>query len=304
LKKKLFYPALLIILCLNVCAQEEGTIESDGSKLFYRTFGSGEPLLIINGGPGMNSDGFAPLAETLSKNNKTIIYDQRGTGKSIIKMLDSTTVTMDLMVKDIENLRKHLGINQWNILGHSFGGMLASYYATLHPGRIRSLILSSSGGVDLGLLRYASSTINTKLTTGQLQQLRFWTGKISEGDTSYHARLQRALALAPAYVYDKKHVPAIAERLTQGNTEVNRLVWQDMNRINFNCKEKLGSASFPVLVIQGKDDIVTAETAMQSKNAFKYAKIVWLDDTVHYGWLDNPGQYFKAIQQLLSREGL
>jgi proline iminopeptidase len=59
---------------------------------------------------------------------------------------------MSMMVKDLECLRQHLRLDRWIILGHSFGGMLARYYATIHPQRITSLSLSSSGGIDLELL--------------------------------------------------------------------------------------------------------------------------------------------------------
>jgi proline iminopeptidase len=88
-------------------------------------------VLIINGGPGMNSDGFVGVAQKLSKNNRTIIYDQRGTGRSTLTKTDTSTITMKLMAADIEALRKQLNIKSWIILGHSFGGMLASYYASL-----------------------------------------------------------------------------------------------------------------------------------------------------------------------------
>ena len=60
------------------------------------------------------------------------------------------------MVDDLEVLRKQLQIRQWIVLGHSFGGMLACYYATLFPENIEGLILSSSGGIDLELQSYVS----------------------------------------------------------------------------------------------------------------------------------------------------
>src|SRR5450432_3172955 len=119
----------------------------------------------------MNSDGFVELAKALSKNNETIIYDQRGTGKSTLQKVDSSTITMKLMVEDLESLRVHLKIKKWIILGHSFGGMLASYYATLYPENIESLILSSSGGIDLGLLSYVSNRVDSRLTVGELDSL-------------------------------------------------------------------------------------------------------------------------------------
>lgn len=58
--------------------------------------------MIINGGPGMNSTGFVDLAKRLSKSNQVIIYDQRGNGKSTLVLINKSTVTMDLMIKDLE----------------------------------------------------------------------------------------------------------------------------------------------------------------------------------------------------------
>ena len=267
--KKIVALLYLYLNCLAALAQQEGLIESSGSKLYYRIYGSGMPVVIINGGPGMNSDGFAALAMELSTNNKAIIYDQRGTGKSIVQNPDNSAITMDLMVQDMENLRKHLHINKWILRGHSFGGMLAAYYATVYPQNIQAIILSSSGGINLGLLNYVGNAINAKLTAGEQQAVKYWTKKISEGDTTHYARLQRGMALAPAYLYNKKNIPVIAERLTQGNATINELVWQNLNTIKFNCAPKLSAALFPVLILQGKQDIVTEETALQSRKALK-----------------------------------
>ena len=297
--KNLFACFFITVFHITVFAQTEGYIQSSDSKIYYRTFGTGKPLLIINGGPGMNSDGFIDLAKTLSKNNETIIYDQRGTGKSTLQKLDTSTITMKLMVEDIESLRVHLKIKKWTILGHSFGGMLASYYASLYPENIESLILSSSGGIDLELLSYVSRKLNARLSSQEMDSLNYWNKKISEGDTSYYARLHRGLALAPAYVYNRKNIPAIAERLTQGNSIINGLVWQDLQKIKFDCKSKLSDFNKPVLIIQGKQDIIKEETALKEHQILKTSKLVLLDNCVHYGWLDRPDEYFPEIEKFM-----
>lgn len=133
----------------------------------------------------MNNDGFAELAMELSASNKTIICIQRGTGKSMVQNPDSNTITMDLMVQDMENLRKHLHINKWILLGHSFGGMLASDYATVYRQNIQAVILSSSCGINLGLLDYVGNAINAKLTAGEQLAEQYWTKMISEADTTH-----------------------------------------------------------------------------------------------------------------------
>ncbi len=282
-----------------IYSQEEGIIKNNDSQIYYRTFGKGIPILIINGGPGMSSDGFVGLATKLSQKYKTIIYDQRGTGKSTIEKPDSTNITMNLMVNDIESLRKHLNIDKWIILGHSFGGMLASYYATIYPEHLSAMILSSSGGIDLELLT-AGNFISSRLSKEELDELNFWRAKIDSGDTSHYAKLQRGKALASAYVFDKKNIPIIAERLTQGTPLINSLVWSDLQKINFDCSKELASFDKPVLIIQGKEDIVPEKLALKAHRILKNSKMVLLKDCVHYGWLDQPDEYFGEINKFIN----
>lgn len=296
--KRIFLFTFLLLLSKTFAQTEGFAKNNDASLTYYKTFGKGEPLLIINGGPGMNSNGFEAMAKTLSENQETIIYDQRGTGKSKLIKLDATTISMRLMADDIESLRKHLKIKKWNILGHSFGGMLASYYATIYPNSIDKLILSSSGGVDLTLLKSAN-LIEAGLNQAQKDSLNYWNDKIEKGDTSYTARIGRGRAMAPAYVYDQKYAPIIAERLTQGNSTINGLLWGDMQKMNFDCKTKLKNFKNPVLVIQGKEDIISNKIGEIANKTFPNSKLILLEHSKHYGWLDAREKYFSEINSFL-----
>lgn len=281
-------------------AQQEGIINMPDGVIHYRSYGTGRPLLIINGGPGMNSDGFVPLAKTLSAYCRAVIYDQRGTGLSTLDRADSTTVTLDKMIGDIETLREKLKINTWVVLGHSFGGMLGSYYATQHPEHIDKLILSSSGGIDLDLFKTFSSKLSGRLSPSEADSLAYWNKRMEEGDTSYHAKLRRGMALAPAYLYNRKYIPVIAERLTQSKFAIMNLVWQDMGRMGFDCSEGLKRFTKPALIIQGREDIVDASLAEKAHSVLKNSKLVFMDRCVHYGWLDRPDLYFSELQKFIS----
>ncbi|MFM9988126.1 alpha/beta fold hydrolase [Flavobacterium sp.] len=297
MKKFLF---IIILLSIQIAfSQSDGySTNADSSKSYYKIFGKGNPILIINGGPGMNSNGFEAMAKKLAVNNQTIIYDQRGTGKSPLNSLDSKTITIKLMADDIESLRQHLKIKKWIILGHSFGGMLASYYATVYPNSIEKLILSSSGGIDLSLLN-GPNLITSHLSKIEQDSLQYWNDKIDKGDTSHATSLGRGRALAPAYVYDRKFIPIIAERLTQGNSTINTLVWDDFRKIKFDCKNKLKLFKQPVLIIQGKQDVINEEIAQTAHKAFANSKVILLDNCKHYGWLDAEEKYFSAIDVFL-----
>lgn len=266
-------------------------------KLHVSTYGVGEPLLIINGGPGMNSEGFALLAQELGKTHLAILYDQRGTGKSIISEVNSQTMTMDLMVDDIETIRKHFGFEKWVVLGHSFGGMLASYYVKKQPEHIKSMILSGSGGFDLSITRNLNLT--ARLTQTERDSLNYWNRKISQGDTTYQARYNRGKYLAPAYVYNRKYAPIIAERLTQGNRQINSLIWQNMQAINFDCTEAFKKFKRPVLIIQGKQDVMGDTIAKETHELLKNSILVFMEDCAHYGWLEQPEEFFNSINLFL-----
>ena len=75
---------LIILLLVSYCVYPQSktyNIPFDANIIHFKTFGKGAPLLIINGGPGMSSEGFIPLAKKFGKTHQAIIYDQRGTGR-------------------------------------------------------------------------------------------------------------------------------------------------------------------------------------------------------------------------------
>lgn len=295
--KTIFFLLLNLVASGLLYCQNDAYIQTGDETIHITTYGEGQPILIINGGPGMNSDGFRALAEKIGTSNKAILYDQRGTGESTIPSIDSKSITLDAMINDIEIIRNHLGIDQWVILGHSFGGMLGSYYSAKYPQRIKGLILSASGGIDMDV--FPRLNITARLTSREKDSLDYWNAKIARGDTTYNARLRRGKFLAPAYLYDKSHVPVVAERLTQGNRTILGLVFQNMRKINFDCSEGLKEVKVPVLIIQGKQDVIDRKTAETAQKVLINSTLVMLDNCGHYGWLDQPELYFKSINEYL-----
>ncbi len=284
------------------CAAQNSCFITEDATISYRTFGKGYPVLIINGGPGMSSEGFIPLAETLSEDNTTIIYDQRGTGNSSVEKVDRTTISLDKMVEDVERLRKELQCENWIILGHSFGGMLAYAYTAKYPERVTAMIQSHSGGMNLDLL--SRIDITSRLTQMQRDSLNFYSAKISQGDTTHATALKRGTFLAPAYVYQEKYILQIAERLTQGNSRINSLVWEDMREIQFDTRSKMEKFKKPVLILQGKNEIAPNVVAEKAHEILPNSKLVLMDRCGHYGWLDRPDIYLKEVQKFLKKHSI
>ncbi len=297
LMKLLFHLTFLFLITNNFHAQSEETIEYKDGKLHYSTYGAGDPVLIINGGPGISSDGFGELAQLLSEDNRTITYDQRGTGNSKILSNNDADYTIDLMVEDIEVLRKHLGYENWIVLGHSFGGMLAYAYAAKYPERVRAMIQSHSGGMDLRLRDYPN--LQDRLSRSQRDELNQLVMKISFGDTLRETRYQRAKLMAIAYLNDSTRTSEVAERLMNTDRVINSQVWANMNLINFDVSEEMKKFNKPVLILNGVDEIVHKDIAIYADSIFQDSKLILMADCGHYGWLEKPEIYLKEVKEFL-----
>ncbi|PZD77602.1 alpha/beta fold hydrolase [Mesonia sp. K7] len=291
---------LLFFLSLpSVFAQQQGNIATEDGNIYYEIYGEGKPLLIINGGPGFSSKGFASLAQELSKTNQVILYDQRATGNSTLKEVNSKTITLQNMVEDIEVLRCHLQFDSWVILGHSFGGMLAYAYAAKYPETISAMIQSSSGGCDLSLL--ANTNFTRHLSEKVRDSFSYYNQKVSNGDLSYNTRYKRAYFMSHAYLYDTSKIETVAKRLLEVNSEINSLVWQNMRAINFDVSDEMKNFQKPVLIIHGKNDLVSMSIPTKAHEILPHAELVFLDQCKHYGWIDRKEAYYSAIHTFLNK---
>lgn len=293
-RRPLLLAVVLVLLPVSLFGQQNGYAHSAGVDIHYKVYGEeGEPLLVINGGPGFSSEGFSGLAEKLAGHYRVILYDQRGTGKSVMASVNSGNITMELMAMDIEKLRKHLGLERWTILGHSFGGVMANYYTARHPDRVKGIIASSSGGLNLELLE--NFDIRQQLSPMEVDSLAYWTARIAGGDTTGYADRKRREFLASAYLYDDRHIPVIAERLGEGNLFINGLIWSDLQSMEFDVTEELAGFTGPVLVIQGRQDVIPEEIGNRALEVFPDAELIILEKCGHYGWVEQPERYFKEI---------
>ena len=74
-----------------------------------------------------------------------------------------------------------------------------------------------------------------------------------------------------------------------------------MQAINFDCKPALKNFKNPVLIIQGAHDIIPLEMGVKTHKLFSNSTLVILENSAHYGWLEEPELYFKSIEELLQK---
>lgn len=125
-----------------IAPYREGNLQvSDLHTIHFEETGNpqGKPIVLLHGGPG---GGCPPFYRQYFDPDKwrVVMFDQRGCGKSTPHAELRENTTWDL-VKDIEKLRAHLGIEQWVVFGGSWGSTLSLAYSQTHPERCTGLIL-------------------------------------------------------------------------------------------------------------------------------------------------------------------
>jgi proline iminopeptidase len=110
-------------------------------QLYFEVSGNprGKPVVVCHGGPG---GGSTPAMRRYFDPSlyRIIVFDQRGCGKSRPRAELAENTTWHL-VEDMEKLRRHLGVERWQVFGGSWGSTLALAYAQTHPERVAELVL-------------------------------------------------------------------------------------------------------------------------------------------------------------------
>lgn len=150
---------------------------SNGQKIYSKSFGKSkdEAIIFIHGGPSGNSTLFEyTTAEILAENGfYVIIYDRRGEGRSIDSL---ATFTYQEYFNDLINIYKTYNIEKANIIGHSFGGLVASLFAENFPQKVESLILAgalfSQQETYNNILKSVNKIYKTKKNTLKINEVK------------------------------------------------------------------------------------------------------------------------------------
>ncbi len=118
------------------------TQATNGQSLYTRTFGNSKnnPIIFLHGGPGYNSVNFeATTAQVLADRGYfVIVYDRRGEGRS--KDVNAK-FTFNETFADLKDIYQQYKLTTSTLMGHSFGGIVATLFAEANPTMVQSIIL-------------------------------------------------------------------------------------------------------------------------------------------------------------------
>ena len=183
-----------------------------------------------------------PMIDELSKHLKTVIFDNRGVGRSDALEGD---LTIEIMANDALGLMDALNINQAHILGHSMGGMIAQEIALKFPERVKKLILCST---SCGGSKAELPSMETQKLLGRLSRKKHTRELVEEGMT--HIFTKKFIDENPEFM--EKKVDDILIIPTGPTTFKAQMgAW-----MRYNSCRKLKAIEIPTLIVHGKQDIL------------------------------------------------
>src|SRR5213083_1695521 len=122
----------------------------DGYNPNVEEVGSGCPLIVLHGGPGLDHTMFRPYLDPLGDEYRLLYVDERGQGRS--ERVDPATLSLEVFARDVDLLAEALELDGFALLGHSFGAIVTTWHAT-EIGTAAAYVIS--GGADASELMIA-----------------------------------------------------------------------------------------------------------------------------------------------------
>ncbi|HZF10419.1 MAG TPA: proline iminopeptidase-family hydrolase [Thermoanaerobaculia bacterium] len=295
----------------------EGYVDANGVLLYYKILGQGEPLVILHGGPGASHDYFLPYLLPLARHNRLIFLDERGSGKSQ-KLEDPEGYTVEAMVEDVEAVRQALKLGKINLLGHSYGGVLAQAYALKYQWNLSHLILSSTFS-STKAMNEVFVHMKERMAPELRQRIDKFeaAGLFGQGQDFRKGRYPDDYMTAAwgegyfPYLY-QNHPDANFDPVQQGNTawDLYRQMWGshgeyviDGNLSSVEYTERLPGLTVPTLVMVGDHDECDPSLAETMHAKIAGSRLVVLPKSGHMNFVDQPALYLQTVDGFLHGGG-
>ena len=305
-----FYVVLILFITQTTSfpQQKDNYASVNGEKIWYQVKGQGEPIVLIAGGPGDSHLYFTPWFDTLAENHKVIYFDAFGRGKSShAKNKEEYSFQRD--VDDLEGLRMALGFEKWNVLGHSYGGMVAQAYAIQHPSSVNKLILVDTF-YDAGMWQENDNNSNYVMKTQCPEQ---WDKLMKIREEGYlssspeHIKVYK-IPSGLLYWYNPENRTRMRSDSLSWNTDVyyqivgidgDFIIGGDIGKLDF--RRDLKKLKMPILITAGRyDRISDPRFAIKYKMYAPQAEFVMFEKSGHNPYVEEREKFFKVLNDFLT----
>lgn len=315
--KKILLLSILFV-CTNLSSQNYPDSQKDGkyytingAKMWVVSFGKGDPIFFIAGGPGGTHYGLRSF-DALSDTNTLVYFDGFGRGKSE-EAKNVTEYSLQRDIDDLEALRKAMGFSKINVLGHSYGGLVAQGYAIQHPESTKHLIIANSFHSYL-MWQANDDNSNHEIKTGypevwkELMEARE-KGAISSD--SIHRAIYDKVPYGFLYAYNPENFAYRGRKPYPNSFNADlyyQMVGKDGDFIvgndigNFDFRKQLKDLKMPILVIGGRyDRVAIPEMMVKYKEYCPQAEFVMFEKSGHNPQIEQQKEEFELIRTFLKK---
>ncbi len=291
-------------------------------ELYHFSQGSGPPILFVHGGPGFPVSTVPPGLANLAAAHEVHSYHQRGCGKSTKpfdrfpstnfyrNMLElDRTLGLAAQIADIERIRQILKQNRIILVGHSFGGFVASLYAAEFPEHVEAMILAAPANLIVfpqkegDLFEIIRERIpearRAEFDEFKAEYLNFADVFTKSEQELAAVNLQFADYFAVATGMDGQAVVSELEAAGNGGWMVTATFLGLGRRHDYSAA--LRAVDAPVLVLHGEKDLQPESVSRQYADLFANGEILVVKEAGHMMLADRPNETAEAIAAFLER---
>lgn len=262
--------------------------------------GHGYPLIVLHGGPGLDHTMFADYLDPLTDQYRLILVDQRNQGRS--DRCDPGTWTLAQMARDVVDLAQSRGLENYAVLGHSYGALVALQNAVDFPGAAARTIISS-GFPSARYLAWVGENLE-KFEPVELRQ-QVTASWDREATVQTAGQVTELLADQLPFHFADPLDPRIADYAAKTVGAVNsaevlrHFAVQEYGGIE--VEDRLGQVSQPALVLAGRHDRACSVAAAEAMaNGIPNARLVVFENSGHMTFVEENEAYLAAVRDFLA----
>lgn len=287
----------------------ETRVPVSGAKLYARVVGQGPPILVLHGGPDFDHAYLLPELDRWRDGYRLVYYDQRGRGRSA-EGVRPEDVTLESEIRDLDEVRRHFGLETAALLGHSWGAVLALEYALRHPTRVSHLILMNPAPVSLSDLALLRESYLEKLGAEMDRQREILASAGYQAGDPEAVTARYRIHFLPALKRHDDYERLMArmreaffrqgaEGIVKARAVEDRLYRDTRERDGYDLLPELRALDIPTLVVTGEDDFIPVVLAEHMAEAIPDAMLVTIADCGHFAYLECGDEARDAVDDFM-----
>jgi proline iminopeptidase len=278
----------------------EQLLSVNGTELFVKRIGRGEPIIVIHGGPVLEHGYLLPHLAPLAEQYEVVFFDQRLSGRSAGRV-DSASVRLSAFVEDIEAIRAALALERVHVIGHSWGGLLAMAYALDHQDRVQSLTLLNSMPASASIWQReeaAQAALETPADSVDAAALR--------ATAAYRARDPAAIAAMLGISFRQLFADrAQADRLRlyvppDYGERARQFGHIGTDLAEFDYTPRLGALLVPTLIVYGDLEPAATMSGPALQSAIRQSELEVISNAGHFPFVEQSTATLRVVRSFLA----